>query len=74
MFPPQGSEGLSIVESKESFLLVLPGHHVVVLGLLENPECKLPQLGTGGYICAVTERREEGDEWLVSTIPDVSTL
>ena len=47
VFPPQSCESLSVVESKQTLFPFLPRDHVLVFGLFENAESKLPQLGTG---------------------------
>lgn len=44
VFSPQGSEGLSITEAEQPLLLVLPRHHVLILGLLDHTQGKFPEL------------------------------
>ena len=45
VFSPQGCEGLSITEAEQPLLLVLPRHHVLILGLLDHTQSELPELG-----------------------------
>ena len=51
MLAPESGKGLGIVETKQSFLAFLPGHHVLVLWLFQDAESELPELGTGGDVC-----------------------
>lgn len=44
VFSPQGSEGLSVTEAEKALLLVLPRHHVLILGLLDHTQGELPEL------------------------------
>ena len=56
VLPPESSKGLGVMETKQSFLLILPAHHVLVLRLLQNSQCELPKLSRARDICS-----EEGE-------------
>ncbi len=51
VFPPESGKGLGIVETEETFLLILPADHVVVFRLLEDPQSELPELSRAWNVC-----------------------